>query len=189
MTCELVPVELTDEQKSQVYGVLSVGCDRQTAADYLGCSLGDIRRAMQRDATFAAGVCRAEARIELSHMRNVHEVATDNKEWRASVWWLERRSPERFGRRSPGAVTPRQLKEFIAILADALREVAPSADDGQQIVARLNSLAESVDKLLRDSQLNATSSTTASDPSSPDALVGELCDLPVDDWNDADVES
>ena len=52
---------------------------------------------MQHDAEFVANVRRAEASVELSHMRNVQQAAKDKKDWRASVWWLERRSPERFG--------------------------------------------------------------------------------------------
>ena len=60
---------------------------------------------MLRDADFAAEVRRAEAPVELSHMRNVQNAAQDGKNWRASVWWLERRSPERFGPRGAGTVT------------------------------------------------------------------------------------
>src|SRR5687768_13729973 len=99
MTHEPSPIPLTDEQKSQIRGILSVGCDRQTAVDYVGCSLADIRRAMLEDAAFMADVRRAEAGIELMHMRNVQEAAEKKKEWRASVWWLEQRSPERFARK------------------------------------------------------------------------------------------
>jgi hypothetical protein len=136
MTCELIAVELTDEQKGQVCGILSVGCDRQTAADYIGCSLADIRRTMQRDPQFLASVRRAEASVELNHMRNVQELASSKKDWRASVWWLERRSPERFARRSPGAVTARQLKAFVSILGDALKHEVHNAEI-RQVIARL----------------------------------------------------
>ena len=38
---------LSDDQKDQICGILSVGCDRETAADLLGCSL----------ATFVARCC------------------------------------------------------------------------------------------------------------------------------------
>ena len=110
-----MPKRLSNEQKAQIFGILSVGCDRETAAEYVGCSLADIRRHMESDPQFVANVRRAEARIELSHMRCVHDVVENKKEWRAAVWWLERRSPERYGRRTPDAVTARQLKAFVSL--------------------------------------------------------------------------
>jgi hypothetical protein len=172
MTCELIPSELTDEQKGQIYGILSVGCDRQTAANFVGCSLAEIRRTMQQDATFAAGVCRAEAGAELNHMRNVQQAAKDEKHWRASVWWLERRSPERYGPRGPGVVTVRQLKAYVEILADVLREDVRDADERHQILARLKSLATSVDQMLRDNQLNLSGAASTAD-AAPAAIAGD----------------
>jgi hypothetical protein len=184
MTCELIPSELTDEQKGQIYGILSVGCDRdrQTAANFVGCSLAQIRRAMQQDATFAAGVCRAQAGAELNHMRNIQQAAKDVKNWRAAVWWLERRSPERFGPRGPGVVTARQLKAFLEILGDALREEVRDARDRRQVVARLSHLADSVDRMLRDTQMDV--GTAASDASGPiaDTAHGLTEDTLADDW-------
>lgn len=143
---------LTDEQKGRIYGILLTGCDRQTAADYIGCSLTDLRSVMQHDPAFAKEVHRSEAEVEFKHMRNVQEIASAKKEWRASVWWLERRSPERFGRRSAGAVTARQLKAYIAVLTDLLREGFPDAEERQPIIDQLHALADDVDKILRDDQ-------------------------------------
>jgi len=165
MTCELLPSQLTDDQKGQVCGVLSVGCDRQTAANLIGCALADIRRTMQCDPQSAASVCRAEAGSELSHMRNVQQATKETKNWRASVWWPERHSPERFGPRGPGVVTARQLKAFIAILTDALQEVVHSEDDRQKIVARLKTLTDSADQMLRDNTMDGGESLSGSKPS------------------------
>jgi hypothetical protein len=151
MTCDLIPIDLTDEQKSTICGVFSVGCDWATAANFVGCSLSDIRRAMRADAHFAADIRRAEAGTELSHMRTVQQAAKDVKNWRASVWWLERHAPERFGARG-GEITRAQLKAFTSILADVLTEDAQNSDDRQRLQARLKLLAESVDQLLRDEQ-------------------------------------
>jgi hypothetical protein len=161
MTCEPTPASLTGQQKDTICGILSVGCDRQTAADYVGCSLADIRCQLQHDRQFLASVRRAEAGIELSHMRNVQEAAKAKKDWRASVWWLERHSPERFARRSPGAITVRQLKSFVAILVDALRENIASPEDRGRVVARLNAIAESVEQMLLDAHAIPTESLDA----------------------------
>ncbi len=186
MICELVPIELTDEQKAQVYGILSVGCDRQTAANFVGCSLADIRRAMQWDPKFAAGVCRAEAGAELNHMRNIQQAAKDEKHWRASVWWLERRSPERFGPRGPGVVTSRQLKAFIDVLAETLREEIGTSDDQQRVIARLRSLADSVDRMLRDSQMQLDATPGASEPPAATLASNQLGASLAEDYGGSD---
>jgi hypothetical protein len=159
MTCQQDPMLLTDEQKTHICAVLTIGCDRQTAADYVGCSLADMRHQMQNDGPFLAAVCRAEAKIELNHMRNVHTAATgEKKDWRASVWWLERRSPERYARRAAGEVTQRQLKAFVAILADALKTDVHSVEDRERIMARLQAIIVSIDQLLSDAQVTVSDS-------------------------------
>jgi truncated hemoglobin YjbI len=173
MTCNLIPIDLTDEQKGRICGVISVGCDWQTAANFVGCLLSDIRRTMQQDPQFAAGLHRAEAATELSHMRTIQQAAKETKNWRASVWWLERHSPERFGRRGAGVVTPRQIKAFMAILADTMREVVTNGDDRKQIMARLKTLAESVDQMLRDDSMSEISSVSD----------GESLDSIAEDWD------
>jgi hypothetical protein len=152
MSCQLMPLPLSDEQQAQICGILSVGCDRQTAADYAGCSLAAIRAQLKDDPRFQAAVRRAEAGAELSHMGNVQQAAREKKDWRASVWWLERRSPERFARRSPGAITDRQLKAFVAVLTEVLTEELSNTTDCERIVSRLQSIAESIHQMLRDAE-------------------------------------
>jgi hypothetical protein len=153
MTCILIPLHLTDEQKGRICGVLSVGCDWTTASNIVGCSLADIRRAMQHDAEFATSVRRCEAGAELGHMRTVHEAAKDAKNWRASVWWLERRAPDRFGPRRAGVVTQRQLKAYIGILADVVAGEQRSGASRAEILGRLKAFAESVDQLLKNERM------------------------------------
>jgi hypothetical protein len=170
MPHEPTHIALSESQKSQICGTLTVGCDRQTAADYVGCSLADIRHNMEHDPRFVAEVRRAEARCELSYMRCVQEVVANKKEWRAAVWWLERRSPERFARR-PDAVTSRQLKMFVTLLIDIIKHDVTNAEDLGRIVAHMQSIAESVDKMLRDAH------ATEFD-------AGEFAGVSVDDSDD-----
>lgn len=139
---------LTDAQKREACLILSLGCDRETVADYLGCSASDIRQAMLQDERFADDVRRAEAGIELSHMRNIHNAAKDEKNWRVSVWWLERRAPERYGRRVAGAVTTRQLESIVAWLVDAVIEEIHDPADRDRLVSRLERLAASLQQTL-----------------------------------------
>jgi hypothetical protein len=173
MTWKRTSSPLTDAQKRHICGILSVGCDRQTAADCVGSSLASIRREMERDATFLAGVLRAEAGVELRHMQNVHDTAKEKKEWRASVWWLERRSPERFARRDPGAITSRQLKTFVTLLVDVLTDAVTCEADRDRVLTHLESIADSVDQLLSDSPPR----TDAAPSTSSAVLVQRLIDF------------
>jgi hypothetical protein len=143
---------LTDEQKAAIFGILSVGCDRQTAADYIGCSLSELGQAMRRDKAFAKAVRRHEATVELNHMHNVNELATkqDKKEWRASVWWLERRSPERFAARSAGTVTARQLIRFTSMLAGILADEIRDEADRTRVLLRIDRMVGSLEQMLLD---------------------------------------
>jgi hypothetical protein len=141
---------LTDQQKQDACAILSTGCDRETSAKYLGCSLADIQREMSRNPQFAAEVRRAEATSELNHMRNVQRAARDDKQWRASVWWLERRAPERFGRRDSGAITARQLEQVIFHLVSLVMEEIHDVADLERVVSRLQHAARSLQELCRD---------------------------------------
>jgi len=141
---------LTDAQKREVCAILSVGCDRLGAAKYVGCLWEQIRSAMLEDQQFAADIRRAEAGAELTHMRNVQSAARDEKHWRASVWWLERRSPERYGRRDAGAVTPRQLERVVDLLADVVSEEVSDAQDRLHLLERLQQITDSLEQLICD---------------------------------------
>ena len=150
MASELIPAQLSPEQMGQVFGILSVGCDRETAAAFIGCSPADIGRAMRQDQTFANTIRRTEASTEVGHMRNVQQAAKDAKNWRASVWWLERKSPERFGARSPGTITTRHLKTFVQMLAENLNNDVQDPDDRQRILERFEQIQQFIDHLADD---------------------------------------
>lgn len=147
MTIPQRPVQLTAEQQGQILGILSVGCDRETAAGFVDCTAADISQAMQHEPTFAAMVRRTEAAAELTCMRTVHEAAKDVKSWRAAVWWLERRSPERFASRGAGTVTTRQLRAFLTIIGNLLNEEIRDPQDRQRVLARLTAYESLADNL------------------------------------------
>jgi hypothetical protein len=187
MTCDIIPIDLTDEQKNQIRGVVSVGCDWHTAANFTGCSLAAIRRAMRLDPQFATSLRRAEAGAELTHMRTIQKAAEDPKNWRTSVWWLERHAPERFGPRSAGAVTARQLKAYIAILAEVISNGSEGPMDRDTIIARLKSFAESVDQLMRDERMLDGQAFDALLADPPAAAID--AEPPASDEDDSDYEN
>lgn len=139
---------LSDEQKQKVCMYLSAGCDRETAAKLTNCSHWDIHGAMLGDAAFAAEVRYSEGASELAHVRNVQHAAQDVKNWRASVWWLERRSPERYGKRDAGTVTTRHMKAFVAQLVAVVVEELQDPIARQRLADRFDQLVASLDQLI-----------------------------------------
>lgn len=132
---------LSEESKSEVVLILSVGCDRETAAKYVGCRLDELHQELAADQGFAGRVRRAEAGCELAHMRCVHQASRDEKHWRASVWWLERQRPERYARREPGAIGSQELVTFLGALAGDLADVLDDQSHREralEAVARLS---------------------------------------------------
>jgi len=113
---------------------------------------------MVRDHAFAAHVRRTEAGCELGHMRTVQEATKEVKNWRASVWWMERRAPERFGPRGAGEVTLRQLDEFLNVVADIVCDEIECRDDQQRVIVRMGEAIRELDQLVR---LTVLASATA----------------------------
>jgi hypothetical protein len=146
---------LSQNQKDRICSILSVGCDRQTAAGIVECNVIDILNAIDTLQRFATQVRRSEALAELSHMQNILNATKDGKYWRASVWWLERRSPERFGRRPAGAVTPKQLEQAVDIWNDVMLQEFNTPADRTRIESCLETLTASFELIL-DAQGSAT---------------------------------
>lgn len=142
---------LTDEQKREATLIASVGCDRETAAKYVGCSLQQLNATAYGDPAFAEQMRRAEAGCELAHMRNIQQASRDERHWRASVWWLERRLPERYARRDAGAVGRRDLASFLAKLSADLAGLLRDPEDRSRVLDTLKQAGESLsDPLLLD---------------------------------------
>ena len=110
---------------------------------------------MQLDVGFRKQLLRAEATPEFNHMRNLYNAAKDEKHWRASVWWLERRSPERYARRAPGAITPTQLQQVIEALTGAIAGEVNNSQDRQRVLARLVQIARNLHSDSFEAALNA----------------------------------
>jgi hypothetical protein len=146
---------LTAEQKDQISAILAYGCDRETAAGIVECTVVEIGSEITNDPGFAIKVRRAEATAELRHMQNILNATKDGKYWRASVWWLERRSPERFGRRSAETITPKQLEQAVAAWNDVLSRQFPDKEEQERISACIEELYASIEL-----QLDASCSET-----------------------------
>ena len=137
-------VTLTEDQKREATLIASVGCDRETTAKYIGCSTSSLASAMREDSEFASALRKAEAGCELAHMRNVQQAARDERHWRASVWWLERRAPERYARRDADAVGRRELIRFLGSVAAAIADAVQNESDRRSVLDRLGALSETL---------------------------------------------
>lgn len=137
-------LHLTEEQKKEAVLIASVGCDRELASRYLGCSIHDLLNEALRDDSFAKSLRRAEASAELAHMRNIQQAAKDDRHWRASVWWLERRAPHRYGRRGSGEITRRELVRFLGSVTSCVVGAIHQEEDRQRVLDQLDELAENL---------------------------------------------
>ena len=131
---------LDEEQKKRICGIVNVGCSPATAAKQVGCTVEAIRNEVSRDRQFAAAIRYAEASHEITHMKNVYTAAQEPKDWRASVWALERTYPDRYARRDPDVVTADQLAALVARLVDILIEEVSNPEDRERIMARMAEL-------------------------------------------------
>jgi len=135
---------------NDVCTVVSAGCDLETAAGFAECEAMDLACAFDTLKRFAIRIRHAEAAAELQHMTNILKAAKtkDGRFWRASVWWLERRAPERFARRPAGAITPAQLKQAILALNDMMQQKLDSPTDQQRINDSLTEIIGSIEFLV-----------------------------------------
>jgi hypothetical protein len=86
------------------------GIDRKTLTNWL--KRGERERAgLYRDLYLA--VDKAEAKAEVFHLKNIETAST--KSWFASAWFLERKHPERWGKREAPPVDDRERDEVVVI--------------------------------------------------------------------------
>lgn len=104
------PPALDETKQATVCALIAVGCSRRQAAEYVGCSPATIANLAKRDAPFAEQLRQALLQREVTPLKNV--VAASGRSWRAGAWLLERRYPERYGRRQPGMVSRGEMVHF-----------------------------------------------------------------------------
>ena len=135
---------LDDAKKREIIAILSVGCSRRTAARYVNCDVKTIKNTADRDADFAAQLCRAENQQEFTYLKQLQQAAKKDKYWRAAAWVLERKYPEDYGRRGPDAITVDQIKDLLAQFAEIITDEVPSPEHRQNILKRLQALSKNL---------------------------------------------
>jgi hypothetical protein len=131
-------------QQRIIINAISLGADRETAANYARCTPQDIETAKNAYPEFAIEITQAEASAELSHIRAINRAAEDPKYWRASVFFLKARKPDRYGRPAK-QITTAQLNEFAEALFAVLGEEFPD----EQILRIRKRVSDLIDELER----------------------------------------
>jgi hypothetical protein len=143
---------LTDWQRAKLCEVILLGCDRTTACNYVGITAGQLADEMERDESFEREIVRSEAEAELQHMGNVHKAAKNEKNWRTSVWWLDRRSQDRSGG-AGGSPTDEHVAELVDELARIVVEVIEDVALQGRLVDRLQQALAGADKAVELDEL------------------------------------
>ncbi len=119
------PTKLTPQLQAKICDAIRVGCYVETAAAYCGISKDTFYRWLRQGAKAKSGIYKdfsdavekAMADAEFRDVMIISNAATSD--WKAAAWKLERRAPERWGRRDrvsadiehSGSVTNRQEHE------------------------------------------------------------------------------
>jgi len=155
---------LTTDQRAEILKHIPIGGDLISLCNLAGVTVAQFRLEIKRDPAFAEEVARAEATVELLHMGNVKKAAQDEKNWRAGVWWIERRCRLRAagdGR----AFSDAHAVDLVDEVAQVVTQQIPDPDVSRRVVDGL------VDLIERETGDRTT------DPS-PDEISIEMTKLP-----------
>ncbi len=114
---------LDDVKSAEIMALLSQGCSRRAAAEYVGCSHNTIANTAKRDEKFARRMRQAEILCELNALRNINSGSL--KSWRAAAWLLERTRPERYEKVTLRQPTFAQMSDFWDECAGAVLQGVP----------------------------------------------------------------
>ncbi len=184
---------LDEKRRHAVCTALELGCNRRTAARFVGCAQRTIIRAAEIDPQFAAELGLAETNHEVLHARNIQAAGHDPRYWRASAWALERKYPQRYGLRRPNLLTPEEISQAFSRMGDLVAEHVPNDQQRKELLRSLNELTEKLSCVSPDAspaheapaneepsnRSNCVSGpcaaqSTVSDPSEPEPLADVL---------------
>lgn len=131
-------------KRREILAILGVGCSRQVAAKYVGCSVSTIQNTADRDPTFAQKLRRTENASEIGYMENIRNAGRNERYWRAAAWALERLNPEKYGKRGPDVITVDQIRDLMAQFAEIIVEEVPVAKYRKNILRRLEAISDAL---------------------------------------------
>ena len=132
---------LDEYKRREILAILAVGGSRRVAARYVGCSVSTIQNTAERDPTFGEQLRRKEYQSEIGYLENIRSAARNERYWRAAAWALERLDPQRYGRRSPDAITVDQVKELLVQFTEIIVEEVPVPKFRKSLLKRLDAIS------------------------------------------------
>ena len=136
---------LDKAKRDMIAALVRLGCDLPTAAWAAGHSPAEVRAELERDASFVREVRTAESTFEYKHLHNLDEAAKDKKNWRVSMWLLERRLPDKYERQRPRTIRESQLMPLLKSLANAMVEVVEDPEQRTALLERVKVIVDELD--------------------------------------------
>jgi hypothetical protein len=133
-------------ERGKILGMVYMGCDTKVAAQTVGWSEQRLADECQNNPEFATELAEREGLAELHHMRNVHKAAEDVRYWRASSWWLDKRTAERREGKTSFAYTVGEIQLFLEELVDLVFATVACETDRDRLVASLFAKASEQDR-------------------------------------------
>jgi transposase-like protein len=119
------PSKFTAETQARINAAIGAGAERALAAKYAGIGESTLYRWLERGQrderagieskfrTFWSTVAKTEAEVQMRALAMIKVAGAKN--WRAAIWMLERRYPERWGRRGPPSTIRNERDFYIAL--------------------------------------------------------------------------
>lgn len=129
---------ISEIKQREILALLSVGCSRRTAARYVNCTQKAIDELARTNPDFAEKLRRAEANLEIESIKNMFNAAKQEKNWRASAWLLERKSPQEFLKKKPDVIPAGLLDTLLNRIVTLLIEECPAAVQRKGLLKKLD---------------------------------------------------
>ena len=129
---------ISEIKQREILALLSVGCSRRTAARYVNCTQKAIDELARTNPDFAEKLRKAEANLEIESIRNMFNAAKQEKNWRASAWVLERKSPQEFLKRKPNVIPSELLDTLLSRIIALIIEACPAAVQRKDLLKKLD---------------------------------------------------
>lgn len=122
---------ITTDQTDKLIAGLRLGMTRRSAAAHAGMHFTTLYRMMERDATLATLIEKAEAEAKGTYEAVIAKAA--DKNWTAAAWWLERRHPDEYGRRD-------RIEVRVDMRTEAQKVAAELGLDPDEVMTEANAI-------------------------------------------------
>ena len=103
------PTKYSAARAEAICAHLRSGATRTASVAAVRVSYDAFRRWQKSNAEFASAVMQAEAECSIMMTKVIWDAAMSG-EWRASLWWLERRRPQEWGRYASTSIDDAEVR-------------------------------------------------------------------------------